>query len=301
MRVRVLVDAVGSPSFGGRFSRPLRKAGAEVAAFLPARFRPWAPTFNFRNHRKILVVDGRVAYTGGMNVGREYETEWQDLSLELRGPVVGQLADVFAEDWCFATGREPPALPEVEAVDPEGHVCTVVASGPDRSSNRVHDAFFLAITRARARVWIASPYFVPSQALLAALRSAAQRGVDVRILTPRRSDLPLVAFASRSYYRPLLTEGVRIFEYTAGVLHAKALLVDEELSALGSTNVDARSFRLNFEITCFVASEALASSLARVFERDLALSEEIELAALDERPTWVALAESMAHLLSPLL
>ena len=311
VKVRVLVDAVGSPGLGRAFVTPLRDAGARLVSFLPVRFRPWAPTFNFRNHRKLLAVDTEVAITGGMNIGDNYEQRWRDLAARIRGPAVAQLNSVFEEDWFFATGEDigedaparDYAAAQGQAAAAPGALaaCAVIASGPDRLQNRIHDAFFLAISQARQRVLLTTPYFIPSHAIIAALRGAAQRGVTVQILLPRRSDVRLVALASRSFYPGLLEEGAQIFEYSRGMVHAKALVIDDWLSVLGSANVDSRSFRLNFELACFILSNDLNAQLAQVFARACARSSAVNLAAMERRPPHLAVAESLAHLLSPLL
>jgi cardiolipin synthase len=312
LKVRIMVDAVGSPALRGTFVAPLEDAGASVVSFLPVRFRPWAPTFNFRNHRKLLVVDRSVAFTGGMNIGDEYEKQWHDLAIKIQGPAVAQLNSIFEEDWFFAAGEDliedEPARGTAlaEAHEPEGAsqsapaACAVIASGPDRQ-NRIHDAFFLAISQARQRVLLTTPYFIPSHAILAALRGAAQRGVAVQILVPRHSDVRLVGLASRSYYPGLLTEGAQIFESSGAMVHTKALVIDDWLSVLGSANVDSRSFRLNFELACFISSADLNARLAQVFTGALHQSSEVNLAVMERRPRYLALAESLAHLLSPLL
>lgn len=313
LTVRVLVDAVGSPGIRGSFVAPLREAGATVVSFLPVRFRPWAPTFNFRNHRKLLVVDEMVAFTGGMNIGKEYEKLWHDLAVRIQGPAVAQLNSIFEEDWFFATGENlgegtPGRENALGVEDAPGAVsrggpaaCAIIASGPDRQQNRIHDAFFLAISQARQRVLLTTPYFIPSHAILAALRGAAQRGVDVRILLPRRGDVRLVGLASRSYYPGLLTEGARIFECLGEMVHTKALVTDDWLSVLGTANVDSRSFLLNFELACFLSSPDLNRKLAAVFCDALNQSQEVDLAVMERRPRRLALAESLANLLSPLL
>jgi cardiolipin synthase len=226
---------------------------------------------------------------------------------------VAQLNSIFEEDWFFAAsenlGDEDPLGGAGPAAKQEGlhetqgapAACAVIASGPDRRQNRIHDAFFLAISQARQRVLLTTPYFIPSHAILAALRGAAQRGVDVRILLPRHSDVRLVGLASRSYYPGLLTEGAEIFEYSAGMLHTKALVIDDWLSIIGSANVDSRSFRLNLELACFIASADLNARLVGVFVDALKESTKVDLAVMERRPRYLALAESLAHLLSPLL
>ncbi|MCC6522110.1 MAG: cardiolipin synthase [Polyangiaceae bacterium] len=301
-KVRVLVDAVGSSHFLGKFADPLRAAGAHVAAFLPPRFRGLrAPAFNFRNHRKILVVDHEVAFTGGMNIGDEYAYEWLDISLSLRGPAVGALEHVLLEDWFFATGEHVAEVEPAPVSLPCKVTCAVIASGPDAVDEWIHDAFFVALTRAERRIWLATPYFIPSHALTVALRTAAARGVDVRIVVPARSDVRLVRWASRAYYRELLLAGAHIFEYEGQMLHAKALVVDDNLAVIGTANVDNRSFKLNFEIGCFLHSEALNRELARWHEETVADSLRVRPRDLAHEPVLQTLRESAAHLLSPLL
>lgn len=177
----------------------------------------------------------------------------------------------------------------------------MIASGPDRCQNRIHDAFFLAIFQARQRVLLTTSYFIPSHAIMAALRGAAQRAVDVQILLPRHSDIWLARLGSRSYYPALLAEGARIFEYSDCMMHSKALVIDDWLSVLGNASVDSRSFRLNFELACFISSPALNGQLADLFYGALKHSSETSLPFLEHQPRHVAMAVSLAHLLSPLL
>jgi cardiolipin synthase len=299
--VRVLVDAWGTPRFTKRFADPLRGAGATVAAFLPSRFTPLnAPRFNFANHRKILVVDESIAFTGGMNIGNEYERGWRDMMVRIEGPAVHALEHIFLDDWHFATGQ---AIAHAEDTHPPpaGDVaCAVIASGPDRGQ-WLHDAFFMAFTRASKRIWIATPYNIPTLALSAALRTPADRGLDVRLLLPSMSDVPLVKWASRSFYPELLTAGVRIFEYRHGMMHAKVFVVDGELTSVGSANVDNRSFRLNFEIGCLFHGAGVTEELSAWFGPLWEDANEVTLEAAENRGTANKLLESAAHLLSPLL
>ncbi|MCH8044430.1 MAG: cardiolipin synthase [Planctomycetes bacterium] len=306
--VRVMVDAVGSSRLSRRFMDPLRRAGAQVEAFLRPNLLSRAPHFNFRNHRKIVLVDGRVAFVGGMNIGDEYTHDWHDTAIELRGPVVDHLQEVFADDWFFVSeqnltqsryfGRwaeDATETPSCEAV------CHVVASGPHMQQNTTRDAFFAAATQAKRRIYITTPYFIPDQSLQTALRTAAYRGVDVRVLLPGKSDWRLVQWAGRSYYPELLASGVRIFEYQDGMVHAKNIVLDDDVSMVGSANLDIRSFRLNFELSCFVKDAALNRELSALFERNLQRSQEVELEALRRRHVIVRLTDAVANLLSPLM
>ncbi len=303
VEVRVLLDAVGSGSTGGRFMDPLREAGGEVALFAPTRslFRRLA--VNFRNHRKILVADGKTSFSGGLNIGDEHLSGWHDLGLLIEGPASCQLQEVFLDDWFFATGEEcadrcyfaPP--PEGEG----GSWCGVLAGGPDTRHNHTRDAFFLALTRARERVWITTPYLAPGPDILTALRTAVYRGVDVRLLVPRTTDVAWARLVGRSYYPELLLAGVRIFEYLPSLLHAKAWVFDSEEVAVGSANLDNRSFRLNFECTCFLRDRLLCSRLSSLFKEDLGRSEEVTVESLRRRGKGERLLEAAANLLSPMM
>lgn len=302
VRVRVLVDGFGSHGFMRRLAGPLLDAGAEVAVFLPSRFTPFSsPRTNFVNHRKILVIDGEVAFTGGMNVGDEYALRWRDAMVRIEGPAVQDLEHVFLDDWYFATDRiVDDAEPHGGAAPSDGIDLAIVASGPDTEA-WIHDAYFLSLTQAQERIWITTPYFIPGPAILAALRTAAGRGVDVRIVVPSDSDVALVTWASRSYYRMLLHAGVRIFEYGGTMLHAKTLVTDHGIGSIGTANIDSRSFRLSFEVGCFFASEELNAKLAAWHESLVKDALEVTEAAISQKPVSQKLAESVAHLCSPLL
>lgn len=309
VEVRLLLDAMGSSRTGTRFLRPLQEAGGQVAFFAPVKFMRRSLTLNFRNHRKILVADGHLAYTGGLNVGDAYTRDWRDAGLMLAGPVASQLQEVFLEDWYFATGKSlaDPAylrwcgLPDCPQDAGPGATCAVVAGGPDTAHNLTQDSFFLALTRARERIWITTPYFIPDLAIQAALRTAVYRGVDVRLLVPRRSDLPWTRLAGRSYFPDLLRSGVRIWEYLPHILHGKTWVFDHDFCAAGSANLDTRSFKLNFEVTCFIRDLATNARMAELFESDLAQSAEVTTGSLERSGAPQRFLESALNLLSPLL
>lgn len=304
IQVRVLLDALGSSRALGRFMDPLRRAGGRVVPFSPTKFLRRSLSINFRNHRKILIADGGSAYAGGLNIGKEYTSHWRDLGLRLEGPVVAHLQEIFADDWCFATGRalsEPELVPPGEPDAAPEAVCRLIAGGPDAPYNATHDAFFLAATQARERIWICTPYLAPDQAIQTALRTAVYRGVDVRVLVPARSDVRFAQLAGRSYYPSLLDSGIRVYEYLPSVLHTKLWLFDSDLSVAGSANLDNRSFRLNFEVSCFVQSRPLNGVLSEAFEGDLAQSREVTEADLKKTGYWTQLQEAAMNLLSPLL
>ena len=228
---------------------------------------------------------------------------WRDTNIQLEGPVVDQFQEVFAEDWFFATGQDP--LHEENWFPPKVDIgddtVQVIASGPDTDTRPIHRMFFAAISAARSRIFLTTPYFVPDQAMRTSLETAALRGVDVRLLLPFRSDMPLVLHAGRSYYTELLSSGVRIFEYQGGILHSKTMVVDETWATVGSANMDIRSFELNFEINAVVFGKAFADELSDVFLADLKKAKEITDADLRSKPISSRIAEGLARTLSPVL
>ncbi|AXK73195.1 cardiolipin synthase [Lysobacter sp. TY2-98] len=302
--VRLLVDAVGSARLKHRFLAPLLDAGGEVAWFHPMLSRWRRPWLNMRSHRKIVVVDGTVAFTGGINVTDEEDDRlrsdaYRDLHLRLEGEVVGYLQQVFVEDWIYATGQRPPSLPRVVA-EPGPVSTQVLVSGPDAPWEAIHRMHVSAIHAARERVWLATPYFVPGEAAMMALTSAALAGLDVRLLVPRRSDSRLVTFAARSYFDELLAAGARIHEYAPRMLHTKALLCDDEIAIIGSANFDHRSFRLNFEVSMLFRDAGIAAALADILQRDMCDAPRVRV---DRHRSFLRarLPEALARLMSPLL
>jgi cardiolipin synthase len=306
VRVRLLLDAVGSGKTNARFLQPLVDAGGEVAWFHPMRLR-WfwrRPWLNLRTHRKIIVIDDRLAFTGGINITdeedeRRRDDAYRDLHLRLEGNVVHHLQLVFAEDWAYATGNAP-RMPERPSAERGRTVAQVLVSGPDSAWEPIHRLHVSAIHEARQRVWLVTPYFVPGEAARMALTSAALGGLDVRLLVPRQTDSRLVTYAARSYFDELLDAGVRIYEYGPRMLHTKALLCDDDLAIIGSANFDHRSFRLNFELSVLFRDSALTEQLARLIRGECARA----AAVRRDRPRglWtVRLPEAMARLVSPLL
>lgn len=314
--VRVLVDGYGSFWLRRSWMRALRAAGARAAFFLPARLLLFQP-MNLRNHRKIVVVDGRIGFTGGLNIGDEYRGKrgpWRDTHLCLTGPSVAQLERVFEQDWHFATGEELPHVDQATEATlhaaagseaaPSDAVVAIVRSGPDIEGLEreiIHRLFFGAITLSRERVYITTPYFIPDRSIIVALQTAALRGVDVRLLLPSRSNHKVVWMAGRSFYEDLLRAGVAIYEYGPGMIHAKTMIADGAVAFVGSANMDLRSFRLNFEVHAVVRDEATARGLEAGFAADLAVSKRIELEAFRGRSRAQKALEGAARLLSPLM
>ncbi len=313
LEVRVLHDAVGSASLPRQFWEPLRAAGGNAAAYNPVRFFHHfgrRDRFDFRNHRKIVVVDGVVGFTGGINVGREYLGldpgigRWRDTHVRIRGPGVRVLQRTFAEDW-FATTGEALAnvhyYPEAPRAEADSSLVQLVESSPEHRWSPIHHLHYHAITLARERIWLSSPYFVPSDVLEDALMGAALRGVDVRLLVPARSDHWLLDVASRSYRPALVEAGVRIFEYARGFLHAKTMVVDEWVGTIGSANLDMRSFFLNYELNAFVYGRKFARELAAEFAADLQDAKEATAETLSGISRPRRILQAAARMLSPLL
>lgn len=310
VEVRFLVDGLGSRSLPRSFLEPLVRAGGEVAVFNSVAFAKFRPTLvNFRTHRKIVVVDGVVGFTGGMNLEDGHDesvvgpSAWRDTHVRLEGDVVAALGLVFLEDWNFANGRGPKG--EGYLLTPKGTgrvLAQIVGSGPDLDASfAIYHQFFAAIASARERVLLTTAYFVPDESMITALCSAARRGVDVRILVPLAGDHAFVDAAARSFFPPLLRAGVRIHGYEPSVLHAKTLVVDRHYAAIGTANFDNRSFKLNFELIAAILDEAIADQLASEFEVDLRSSIEFTRASLarDGRPR--RLLAAFAKLFAPIL
>lgn len=304
VQVRALYDAIGSRQ-GRKLAAPLLSCGGQVASCLSPRLFTLKPNLNFRNHRKILVVDGKEGFIGGLNIGDGYLGDWHDVAVRVHGPALDQLQEIFVDDWFHGSGQNLASedyFGRWAADSPAGEAgCAVLATGPDNPQNLIHDLLFAAINQAQERLFITTPYFIPSPSILTAIRTAVYRGVDVRLLLPAESDVPLVQMASRSYYLDILKAGAAIYEYQGGFLHAKTIVFDRELSLVGSANIDTRSFRFNFEANMFVRDEALNRSLSHLFERDQSSSIAVRIAELESRPWSSRVGEAAVQLLSPLL
>ncbi|WP_369988835.1 cardiolipin synthase [Pseudomonas xanthosomatis] len=306
VRVFVLYDRVGSHALPARYSQVLRDGGVQIQAFATRRGLFNRFQVNFRNHRKIVVVDGLTGFLGGHNVGDEYVgghpqlSPWRDTHVQVSGPVLACLQESFAEDWYWATRELPPLiLPDTYPED--GVLCQALATGPADPQETCSLFFVEAIHSASHRVWITSPYFIPDEAVFAALRLAVLRGVDVRILIPSRPDHRIVYAASSLFAFEAVRAGVRMFRYQPGFLHQKVVLVDDEVSAIGSANLDNRSFRLNFEITLLTVDRAFADQVEQMLLQDFEQAREIT--AEDSRDTHrlQQLGMRIARLISPIL
>jgi cardiolipin synthase len=304
--VYVLYDRIGSHALPGSYNEKLRNGGVQIKAF--ATRSGWLNRFqiNFRNHRKIVVVDGQKGFLGGHNVGDEYVglkpplAPWRDTHVQVIGPVVACLQESFAEDWFWAT-RELPPLSLPDSFPEDGLLCQLLSSGPADNQETCSLFFVEAIHAATERVWITSPYFVPDEPVSAALRLAVLRGVDVRLLLPSRPDHYVVYAASSLFAFEAVRAGVRVFRYGPGFMHQKVVLVDNEITAIGSANLDNRSFRLNFELMLLTVDSGFASEVEKMLEDDFALAHEISVQESRETHHLQQLGMRVARLISPIL
>nr|WP_114569853.1 cardiolipin synthase [Exiguobacterium flavidum] len=310
VEVRFLYDAVGCFSTARSFFDEMREAGIEVTAFFPV-FLPFISNkSNYRNHRKIVIIDGTVAFTGGINVGDEYVGKnmvfgfWRDTHLLVRGEAVSELQLIFLQDWYYMTGERlftPYYMEPLEVVEEATGGVQIIASGPDEAQETMKSLYFGLITAARSSVYIASPYLIPDEDLMTALKTSAMSGIDVRILLPSFPDHKIVFYASRSYFEDLLRAGVKIYEYEKGFLHSKIIVVDDEIATIGTANMDLRSFHLNFEVNAFLYGTNSVQELTRDFYEDFNFSRQVHLSHFTGRGFVRRLTESTARLFSPLL
>jgi len=304
VRVFFLFDEFGSYKLPRRYLRELKAAGVECHSFGVNRFWWSRLQLNFRNHRKIVVADGEVALIGGLNVGDEYLGRdarfggWRDTHLAMRGPVVQAVQLVFLEDWFWAS-NSMPELDWETRLEETDQIAAVIPTGPADPADSWQLVVAEAANTSRQRLWIASPYFVPDEGVLTALQAAAIRGVDVRILIPERADHLLVWLSAFSYFEESIPYGVRIFRHQRGFLHQKVMLVDHRLAAVGSANLDNRSFRLNFEITGFSPDPAFVDEVARMLEADFEASVEARVEDFSAKPFLFRAACRVARLMAP--
>jgi len=311
VRVRIIYDDVGCWRVRRHFFERMREEGIEVLPYLPVHFPTFTSKVNYRNHRKLIVIDGRVGYIGGMNIALRYvNTAWRDTMLRLEGGVVYSLQRAFLVDWYFVDRTlisdrvYYPQLLGADGLEPIVNNCLaqIVTSGPTTPYPEIMQGYVRAITAARRYIYIETPYFLPNEPVLFALKTATLAGIDVCLLCPHRSDARFTEWASRSYLRELHEAGARIYLYEAGFLHSKLMVIDDALSTCGSTNVDFRSFENNFEANIFIYDEGTALRLKKVFLDDLSHS-----TSLADVPNWThpkffqRLWESLTRLLSPLL
>ena len=308
VEIRIIVDDVGSWGLKEKFYNELRENGIEIYSFMEVRFPRLTSRVNFRNHRKILIVDGKIGFTGGINIADRYIEgnkkvgPWRDTHLQITGDAVACLQVIFAADWYFVI-NENLAGPEyfLPLSDKPGTPVQISASGPDSDWQSIDQAFFTAISNAREYVYLTTPYLMPPQQLVAALKAAALSNVDVRIIIPEKSDAHVSKWCSLSYVEELLEAGVKIYFYQAGFIHSKILISDDVFTTIGTTNLDFRSLETNFEVNAFIYEEKFTEQVKKVFKTDLKNSREIKLPEWTQRPWYNKLRESLAHIVAPML
>lgn len=304
VRVRVIYDHIGSFGTSNAYFRRLRDGGVEIHPFFRVTFPLLATRINWRNHRKISVIDGKIGYIGGMNIADRYMDggkfgKWRDTHLRITGPAVGALEYSFAVDWSFMGN---PLVTEKTDTTPCGESSMqMLRSGPTSEWSNVEFMMIKAIGNARKRVYIQTPYFLPTEGILRALQTAALARIDVRVMIPAHSDSKILTYASRSYVMECLRAGIKIYFYEAGMLHSKTMMIDDGFCAVGSANIDFRSFEHNFEATMFLYSPEINSTLCRQFITDQHDCTRIFQPEWRVRPLGHKVLESLTRLLSPIL
>lgn len=310
VRVKFLYDHIGSSRLPKRFFQELRAAGGMEAAFFPSRIPYLNLKINYRNHRKLVIIDGQVGYIGGFNIGDEYLGlnkhfgEWRDTHLKVVGNAVLQMQAQFLMDWNLASSSK---IKLDEHYFPYHHEengsigMQLVASGPDTEYQQIKASYIKMIYSAHESICLQTPYFIPDESLMTALKTAALSGVDVRIMLPLKRDHFFVYWASHSYLGEMLAGGVKFYLYEKGFLHAKTLVIDGKVASVGTANLDIRSFKLNFEMNAFIYDSETAARLQRIFEQDIAYSQQLTLEIYEARPLINRLKESISRLLSPIL
>lgn len=309
VRVRLLYDAVGGRTIKKADLKRLLDAGGKVAVFFPSKIPVVNLRLNYRNHRKIAVIDDKIGYVGGFNVGDEYLGKdefmgpWRDSHLRIEGTGILGLKVRFLKDWYYASKEDRNKEPVMELrLNPKGHCgLQIVTSGPDTKFHNIKNGFFKMINSATKAIYIQTPYFIPDEAIMDALKAALISGVEVYLMIPCKPDHPFVYWATYSYMGELVSLGAKAYTYMNGFLHAKMVLVDDYVATVGSTNMDIRSFALNFECNAFVYDSAINKDLKDQFHRDLEHCEHITLEKYNERSKLIKVKESISRLLSPIL
>ncbi|KGR75516.1 cardiolipin synthase [Ureibacillus sinduriensis] len=309
VKVRVLYDEMGSRGLKKRYFKALLELGGEVEVFFPSILPLINPRLNFRNHRKIVIIDGRIGYIGGFNVGDEYLGlnkkfgYWRDTHLRIEGSSVHPLQTRFLLDWNQASDnniiyseRYFPAIPK------KGDIAMqIVSSGPDTEFPAIKNGYLKLLMEAKRYIYIQTPYFIPDSSFLNAIEIASLSGIDVRIMIPNKPDHMFVYWATYSYVGQLLRAGAKIYIYEKGFIHAKSIVIDDEASTVGTANIDVRSFSLNFEVNAFIYDRTLSHELAEIFEKDIFDCTELTIEKYENRSGIIKFKESISRLLTPIL
>ncbi len=307
VEIRVLYDDVGCWHVPNRFYEEMREAGIETRAFLKVRFPQFTSKVNYRNHRKIAIIDGEIGYVGGMNLAMRYMRGvnwgiWRDTHLRLHGKAVYGLQTAFLLDWFFVNRTLLTSANYFPQLQPYGSaIAQIVCSDPIGPWKEIMQGYVLAINSAKKYFYIQTPYFLPTEPILTALQTAALAGIDVRLMLPEKADSRLTHLGSCSYLKDILKAGVKVYLYQKGFLHSKVMVSDDSLSTVGSTNMDFRSFEHNFEINAFLYDKETALQMKEIFLHDQKDCTQLQAKTWDKRPLTQRAAESVVRLLAPLL
>lgn len=309
VEVKILYDGMGGRKLKDSHFEEFKKAGGEIAVFFPPFIPFISLRINYRNHRKICIIDGKEAFVGGFNIGDEYLGLsskfgfWRDTHIRIRGTAVNGLQWRFFKDWRFAAKRDNVRCelnPVKDIVKGKAGI-QIVSSGPDSKWSSVKDGYFKMINKAKERIYIQTPYFIPDDSIFEALKVAGLSGIDVKVMIPSKPDHPFVYWAGLSYMGELLEAGVKFYTYQKGFLHSKVLIMDDFVTSIGTANLDIRSFKLNFEVNAFIYDEYVNKEMVQQFNEDLKYCKEITLEEYKERSNIVKIKESISRLLSPIL
>lgn len=308
VEVRFLYDDMGSRRLGKKYIKRLKSAGVQVDVFFPPRIPKINFKINFRNHRKLAIIDAKIGYIGGFNIGDEYLGKdnkfgyWRDTHLRVTGSAVRNMQTRFILDWNQASRNDILYEDRFYASESAGDVgIQIVSSGPDSDWEQIKYGYIKMISSAKEYIYIQTPYFIPDESLMDALRIAVLSGVKIKIMIPNKPDHPFVYWATLSYIGDLLNAGAEIYIYQNGFLHAKTIVVDGKLSSVGTANIDVRSFQLNFEVNAFLYDKLIAESLVQAFEYDISLSTQMTKRLYQQRSIGIRFKESISRLLSPIL
>ncbi len=310
VKVRFIYDDFGSRHIRKQFSHEMHQAGIEIFPFYKTYFTGLASRWNYRNHRKIIIVDGCIGFTGGINVADYYINQpgqqhqyWRDTHLQITGSAVHTLQLIFISDWNFCSHKKLDLSDKYfPSVNNDNHsLVQIASSGPDSERATIMLAFFTAIVCATEKIYITTPYLIPNESILTALKQAALSGIDVRMLLPEKGDSRLVNAASQSFFSELLDAGVRIFLYQKGFVHAKTMVIDDNLAVVGTANMDMRSFDMNFEVNAFIYDKLVNKELEKNFNADLNESVEVNITQWLQRSKWRVIGESFVRLFTPVL
>ncbi len=306
VKVRILIDGLGSNKFEKHFKKICKTNNIDYAVFNPVYYSILRSKINHRNHRKIAIIDGRVGFIGGINIGENYLKgnslgNWRDMQLKIIGPAVYSLQTIFLKDWVYVKKKEIDSFDLFPKFYYSGNTSLFIApSGPDNKLTNLKFILFSLITSAEKRLYIQTPYFIPDETLLFALKNAALKGVDVKIILPLKSDVNIVNLASKTFLYELLDVGIKIYYYDKGFLHNK-LLISDNLCSIGSANLNSRSLNLDFEASSFVLDVNKTNELVDIFNKDLLNSVELNIQNLKKKSKFERLLESLARLISPML